>query len=178
MYRAAHKRTYTIFVFFSLMLAVTLPALATPAPPTQVELTRAEMQNKQFTFKIRKDGARTSINLHFPGRLLAKEFRLVPHSTSVLIRNKAGDDIAMTDNWVANNEVLSIDTSYNHLTADASVAITYVCAKAGNDGCYGATIFRMSSISKFIEANPDAVNLPLTCKKVPGTAIEMFDCTQ
>lgn len=178
MYRAASKRTDTIFVLFLLTLAVTLPALATAPPPNEVELTRAEMQSKQFSFKIRKNGTSTSIDLRFPGRLLAKEFRLVPHSTSVVIRNKAGNDIARTDNWVANNEVLSIDTSYNHVMSDASVAVTYVCAKASNDGCYGATIFRISSVSKFIEANPDAVNLPLKCKKVPGSAIEMFDCTQ
>jgi hypothetical protein len=173
----AHRRIGSIILLLASMFFCTSVAWAT-VPPDYVELTRAEMQGRQFTFKIHMYDAWSTIELQFPKRSRGREFWLVPYSTYIVVKAKAGEVIASTPNHVENNEVLSIGASYNHLISDVSVSITYGCARADTNECYGATTFAIPSVSKFIDANPDALNLPIHCQKVPGSAIEILDCTK
>ena len=163
------------FLFLALIILGT--AKATSPPPLQVELTSAEMKSRKIAFKIHRY-QQSSIELRLPKQLLVKNFWLVPHITYVLVKNKAGGIIASTTNWVASNEDLFITSSYDHAKTDLSVSITYRCPETGSSGCYGAATFTMPSVSKFFDANPDAVNLPLKCRKVPGAPLEMYDCTE
>jgi hypothetical protein len=175
MHVKAHQRIGSVFLSLALLFFCAPRTWAT-VPPDYVELTRAEMQSRQFAFKIHRYDAMSSIELNFPKQALGRDFWLVPYSTYIVVKTKAGEVIASTHNRVENNEVLLIDASYNHLISDVSVSITYGCARTS--GCHGATTFAIPSISKLIEANPDALNLPLHCREVPGSVVKMYDCTE
>jgi hypothetical protein len=156
------------------MLFTTLRALAS-VPPDHKEPTRAEMKVLGFKYKIQRDEVSSTIDLRFPKSVFTERFALVPHMTDVVVKNSAGEVIAKTTNWIADNEFMSIVTSYNHKISDLSVSITYACARRDDSGCYGATTFSIPSVSKFIDANPDLVNLRPKCRNVTSTII---DCTK
>jgi hypothetical protein len=147
-------------------------------PPDYVELTSEEMKNRGFTFKINKYDETALIELKFPERLLVKGSSLVPRYTYVVIKNKDGDVIASTTNPVENSLLRTVDTSYKHTLSDSSVSIGWGCPTSGASECHGAAITRISSVSKFFEANPDAANLPLKCRKVPNSKLEIWNCTE
>jgi hypothetical protein len=162
------------FLFLALMLFNTSRAFAS-VPPDHKEPTRAEMRAMGFKYKIQKDDASSTIDLRFPKKVHSGRFALVPHITDVVVKNSAGEEIAKTTNWIADNELMSVVTSYDHKVSDLSVSITYACARRGNSGCYGATTVNIPSLSKFIDANPDLVNLRPKCRKVTST---INDCTK
>lgn len=92
-----------------------------------------------------------------------------------MIKNSAGEVIAGTIDSVAVNQFMALGTSYDHKVADVSVSVTYACINRSKSGCYGATTFSIPSVSKFIVANPDALNLQPKCRNVTSMII---DCTQ
>lgn len=146
-------------------------------PPEYVELTSAEMKSRGFTFKIDRYNDHASIELKFPSQLRGREAWLVPLYTYVVIKNKSGEVIASTTNWVVKNDTLTIVSSYNTALSDLSIAIDYGCPITGSPGFGCGTTFRIASVSKFFDENPDAINLPLKCRKVPGYKLEILDCT-
>lgn len=162
------------FVPFIFMLSSSLRATAS-VPPDYKEPTRAEMKSMGFKYRLMKDEAGSSIDWNFPKSVRGERFALVPHSTQVIVRNLAGEEIAKTDNWVAGNNFMSILTSYDHKISDVSLSITYACARKDTSGCYGATTLSIPSVSKFIDANPDLVNLRPKCRNVTSMII---DCTK
>lgn len=162
------------FLFFALLLITTMNAFAS-VPPDYKEPTRVEMRALGFKYKIQKDEVSSSFDLRFPKSVRNERFTLVRHSTDVVVKNLAGEVIAKTINWVAGNEFMSIVTSYDHKISDLSVSITYTCARRGEKGCYGATTLSIPSVSKFIDANPDLVNLRPKCRNVTSTVV---DCTK
>lgn len=161
-------------LFFALVFIATLRAFAS-VPPDYKEPTRAEMRSLGFKYKIQRGGVKSSIDLRFPKSVRSERFALVPHSTDVVVRKLTGEVIAETTNWVAGNEYMSIVTSYDHTVSDLSVSITYTCAMRGKNGCYGATTLSIPSVSKFIDANPDLVNLRPRCRNVSSVVV---DCTK
>lgn len=157
-----------------LMPFTTLSAFAS-VPPDYIEPTRAEMKTLGFKFAIQRRGSSSSIELRFPKHVRAKGFSLVPDTTQIVVKNSAGEVIATTTNWVSDNEFMSVETSYNHEVSDVSVSVTYACERRRKNDCYGASTFSIPSISKFIVANPDAVNLRPRCRNVTSILI---DCTK
>jgi hypothetical protein len=170
-----HRRIGPVFLFLALVVFGTAKAI--PPPPDRVELTSAEMKGRNIAFKIHRY-RESSIELRFPKRLLVKDSWLVPYYTYLVVKNKAGDTIASTTNQVLDNENPSISGAYDHAISDLSVSITYGCPQAGSSSCHGATTFAMSSVSRFFDANADAVNLPLKCRKVADAPLDMDDCTE
>lgn len=162
------------FPFCVLMLCITGRAFAS-VPPEYKELTRAEMRSLGFKFAIKRDNVSSSIDLRFPKHVLVERFRMIPHTTDIVVKNTAGQVLATATNWISGNDDRSLDTSYNHKVSDVTVTVTYACEKARKDGCYGATRLRILSVSSFIVSNPDAVNLLPKCRKVTSLVI---DCTQ
>lgn len=158
------------FVFFSMS-----GAWAT-SPPNYVELTSAELANRKFKFDIQRIDTRSSIELNFPGKAYINGFWLVPSSTYVVVKNKDGKVIAWTINYVKASTPMSIMTSYDHDISDMSVSITYKCEHP--TGCFGAATFGISSISKFIEANPHADGLQPKCHKFRGQMVEIVNCKE
>lgn len=144
-------------------------------PPEYKEPTRAEMKSLGFKYRILKDAAGSTIDWYFPKSVRGERFSLVPHSTTVIVRNLAGEEIARTTNWVAGNNFMSIETSYDHKVSDVSMSITYACASKGDSGCYGAKTLSIPSVSKFMYANPDLVNLRPKCRNITSLVI---DCTK
>jgi hypothetical protein len=159
---------------FLVILFSSLSANAS-VPPEYKEPTRAEMKSLGFKYRILKDAAGSTIDWHFPKSVRGERFSLVPHSTTVIVRNLAGEEIARTTNWVAGNNFMSIETSYDHKVSDVSMSITYACASKGESGCYGATTLSIPSVSKFMDANPDLVNLRPKCRNITSLVI---DCTK
>jgi hypothetical protein len=49
---------------------------------------------------------------------------------------------------------------------------------SGGSEFHGAAITRISSVSKFFEANPEAVNLQLKCRRVLISRLRIWDCTE
>jgi len=164
-------------VFLLLALMVFGMAKALPPPLDQVELTSAEMKSRKIAFKIHRY-QESSIELRLPKRLRVKDSWLVPYSTYLVVKNKAGDMIASTTNQVLDNENPSFSGVYDHAVSDLSVSITYGCPQTDRGSCHGATRFVMSSVSRFFDANPDAVNVPLKCRKVVDAPLDMYDCTE
>jgi hypothetical protein len=144
-------------------------------PPEYKELTRAEMKSLGFKYRLLKDAAGSTMDWHFPKSVRGDRFTLVPHSSRVIVRNLAGDEIGRTTNWVAGNNFMSIETSYDHKVSDVSLSITYTCPGKGESGCYGATTLGILSVSKFMDANPDLVNLRPKCRNITSLVI---DCTK
>lgn len=161
-------------MFFSIMFVGSLSANAS-VPPDYKEPTRAEMKNLGFKYRLLKDEAGSSLDLHFPKSMQVGRFTLFPNSTNVIVKNSAGEVIARTKNWVAGNEFMSILTSYNHKVSDIAVSVTYACARAVDSECYGATTFSIPSVSKFFDANPDIVNLRPKCRNLTSA---ISDCTK
>jgi hypothetical protein len=163
----------------SLLLALLLfsisKAFAT-TPPDYLELTSAEINNRKFKFDIRKIDTRSSIELNFPKQVFVNGFWLAPDSTYVKIKNKAGKEIGWTINYIKGSAAHSIITSYNHDVSDLSVSITYRCEHPS--GCFGSATFGISSISSFIEANPDADGLQPKCHQITGQMIEIVNCKE
>lgn len=168
-----HQCSKNFFVF-ALFFITALRVFAS-VPPDYKEPTRAEMRALGFKYRIQRDEVSSSIDLRFPKTVRGEQFEFVPHSTDVVVKNLAGEVIAHTTNWVAGNEFMSIETSYNHKVSDLSVSITYTCARRGENGCYGATRLSIPSVSKFIDANPDLVNLRPKCRNVSSIIV---DCTK
>ena len=158
-----------VFVLFSSMRA------NASTPPEYKEPTRAEMKSLGFKYRLLKDEAGSSIDWHFPKSIRGERFALVPHSTSIVVKNLAGEKIATSTNWVEGNNFMSILTSYDHKVANVSLSITYTCARKNGSGCYGATTLSIPSVSKFMDANPDLVNLRPKCRNITGMII---DCTK
>jgi hypothetical protein len=168
------KSCAILFLFCAHIPFATLSAFAT-APPEYVEPTRAEMKSLGFKFAINRDNAGSSIDWRFPKHVRNKSFTLAPHSTTIVVTDLAGKVIARTTNWISDNPFMSLDTSYDHKVSDVSVAVTYACGRGSKKGCYGATTFSIPSVSKFILANPDAVNLRPKCRRVTDVIV---DCTK
>lgn len=145
------------------------------APPESRELTRADMKSLGFKFAIKRDNATSSIDLRFPKQVLTERFAMVPHTTDIVVRNTAGQVIASTTNWISGNSDTSLETSYNHKVSDVSVTLTYACEKSRKTACHGASQLRIPSVSTFIAANPDAVNLRPICRKLTSLIV---DCSQ
>lgn len=162
------------FLFIVFMCIGSLQAIAS-APPDHKEPSRAEMKSLGFKYRLLRDAGGSTIDLHFPKSVPGERFTLVPHSTAVVVKNSAGEVIARTINWVADNEFLSVLTSYDHKISDLSVSITYVCPRKGSKGCYGATTYSIPSVSAFIDANPDIVNLRPKCRNITSIIV---DCTK
>lgn len=162
-----------LLVFLAILFS-SLRANAT-VPPEYKEPTRAEMKSLGFKYRLLKDAAGSTIDLHFPKSVRGERFALVPHSTTVIVRNLAGEEISRATNWVAGNNFMSILTSYDHKVSDVSLSITYACASKGYSGCYGATTLSIPSVSKFMDANPDLVNLRPKCRNITSMII---DCTK
>lgn len=150
-------------------------ALAT-IPPSYFELTSAELTNWKFKFDIQRIDTQSAIDLNFPEQVFVNGFWLVPSSTYVVVKNESERVIAWTINYVKGNTPKSIVTSYDHHVSDVSVSVTYKCGHA--TGCFGAATFGISSISKFIEANPDADGLQPKCHKVTGQMVELVNCKE
>jgi hypothetical protein len=163
------KRAGLAILFFTLSL--TSKAFAA-VPPDYIELTSVEMKSWGFKVKIQRDDANSSIDLSFPKSMLRGKYGLAPHSTEVIVKNPAGEVIARTANWVADSGLNSIVTSYDHKVSDLSVSVTYACKRNGNSECYGATAFSISSVSQFINANPDVVNVRPKCRNVTSNIID------
>jgi len=172
--RIGMNQWHKCFLLFALVLITSSRAFAS-VPPEYKEPTRAEMKALGFKYKIQRDDASSSIDLRFPKSVRNQRFTLIPHSTEVIVKNLEGGVIARTTNWVKGNEFMSIVTSYEHKVSDLSVSVTYTCAKWGENGCYGATTLSIPSVSRFINANPDLVNLRPKCRNVTETVI---DCTK
>jgi len=168
------NRCSKLFVLVAFMLFSTLRASAS-VPPEYKEPTRAEMKSLGFKYRILKDEAGSSISWYFPKSVRGERFALVPHSTEVVVRNLSGDEIATTTNWVAGNNFRLILTSYNHEISDVSLSITYACARNAGSGCFGATTLSIPSASKFMDENPDLVNLRPKCRNITSMVV---DCTK
>ena len=167
-------RLPVVLLFTAIMLFPALRAYSS-APPEYKEPTRAEMKDLGFKLKIDRYGDTSSIDLRFPKQVLGEQFALSLHSTDRVVNNFAGGVIARATNWNEDNGMMPIVTAYNHRVSDVSVSVTYACAREAKRGCYGAATFRIPSVSKFIDANLDLVNLLPTCRKVTST---IFDCTE
>jgi hypothetical protein len=159
-----------VFALFSMSRA-----LAT-VPPDYFELTSTELTNRKFKFDIQRIDTQSSIDLDFPEQVFVNGFWLVPSSTYVVVKNKDGKVIAWTINYIKGSAPKSIVTSYDHDVSDVSVSVTYKCEHA--TGCFGAATFGISSISKFIEANPDADGLQPKCHKFTGEMVEIVNCKE
>jgi hypothetical protein len=170
---------FLLFLLFGLSILGTPEVLAT-VPSDYVELTSAAMKSRGFTFEINKDNDHAWIDLKFPGKIFSKDEMLVPLYTYVVVKDMAGDMIASTTNWVVKNDTLNIVSSYNPRLSDMSISINYGCPITGSVQFRCGTVFRISSVSKFFDENPDALNLPLKlmCTKVQGSTVEVFDCTE
>lgn len=155
------------------MLSITSRACAS-VPPDLREPSSAELKDLGFKFKIQRDEVNSSIDLRFPKNVRARGFHLVPHITDLVVRNRAGKEIARASNWVADNEFRSIVTSYDHKVSDLSVSVTYACARKSGGQCSGAIRFSIPSVSKFIDANPDVLNMRPRCRNISSMVI---DCT-
>ena len=145
-------------------------------PPYYVELTSAELRNRKFKFDIQRIDTQSSIDLHFPEKVFVNGFWLVPSSTYVVVKNESGKVIAWTITYIKGNTPKSIVASYDHHVSDVSVSVAYKCEHAA--GCFGAATFGISSISKFIEVNPDADGLQPKCHKVTGQMVEIVNCKE
>lgn len=161
-------------VFFALALLSASRAIAS-VPPDYKEPARAEMKKLGFKYRLSKNATGSSIDLHFPKSVRTGRFTLVPHSTDVIVNDLAGVEISRSTNWVADSDFRSVLSSYNHKVADVSVSVTYACGKTGDSECYGAATFSIPSVSKFIDANPDIVNLRPICRNITRLII---DCTK
>lgn len=168
MYKCVKLLVILVILFSSLRANASVP-------PEYKEPTRAEMKSLGFKYRLLKGASGSTMNWHFPKSVRGERFALVPHSTTVIVRNLAGEEIARTTNWVAGNNFMSIETSYDHKVSDVSMSITYACASKGDSGCYGATTLSIPSVSKFMDANPDLVNLRPKCRNITSMVI---DCTK
>lgn len=164
-----------IFPLFSALLFFSTFGALASVPPDYREPTIAQMINLGFKFRIRRDAEDTSFELHFPKILRTDRFTLVPQMTDVIVKSIAGEAIAKTTNWVAQNKFMLVDMSYRQKESDLSVSVTYTCPANGYKGCYGATILSIPSVSEFINKNPDLVNVRPKCRKVSNSII---DCTK
>ena len=164
-------------VFSALILFPALDADAS-SPPDYKEPTRSEMKDLGFKLKMDRYRDTSSIELRFPKQVLGERFTLALHSTDLVVSNFAGEVIARTTNWNEGNGMMSIVTAYNHDVSDVYVSVTYACARKARRGCYGATTFQIASVSKFIDANPDRVNLPPICRNATSTVLDCTDSTK
>jgi len=162
------------FLLCASILITTSSALAN-VPPEYAEPTRAQMKSLGFKFAINKNNAISSIDWHFPKHVLNREFSLVPDTTDIIVKDLSGNVIARATNGISGSPIMSVDTSYNHKVSDVSISVTYACGRSRKKGCYGATTFSIPSVSKFILANPDALNLRPKCQKVTDVIV---DCTK
>ncbi|MGI4844327.1 MAG: hypothetical protein ACRYF7_13525 [Janthinobacterium lividum] len=133
------------------------------------------MKSLGFKFAIERNDIASGIEWHFPRHVRNRFFKLSPHTTTILVKDLDGKLIARTENRVADSPFRSTSTSYDHHVADVSVTVTYACGKDSEKECYGATTYTIPSVSKFILANPDAVNLKPKCQKLTDLII---DCTK
>jgi len=162
------------FLLCAYILITTSSALAN-VPPEYAEPTRAQMKSLGFKFAINKNNAISSIDWHFPKHVLTREFSLVPDTTDIIVKDLSGNVIARATNGISGSPIMSVDTSYNHKVSDVSISVTYACGRSSKKGCYGATTLSIPSVSKFILANPDALNLRPKCQKVTEVIV---DCTK
>jgi hypothetical protein len=167
-------KSYTMLFLFCAHIPLTISSAFAGVPPEYVEPTRAHMKSLGFKFAINKNGSSSSIEWHFPKVVRNKLFALAPHSTNIVVTDRAGKVIARTTNRVS-DQSMALYTSYNHEVSDVSVAVSYTCGRSSEKECYGATTFIIPSVSKFIRANPDALNLRPKCQRVTDMVI---DCTQ
>ncbi|SFG87195.1 hypothetical protein SAMN05518865_1213 [Duganella sp. CF458] len=161
-------------LLFALTHFAALHAFAS-VPPDLKEPTRAELRELGFKYKIRKGEVNSTIDLHFPENVRAGQFALAPYITEIVVKDSAGEVIAESTNWISDNRFKTVVASYNHKVSDVAISITYACTKRGENGCYGATTISIPSVSKFINANPDLVNLRPKCRNVTSTVV---DCTK
>lgn len=161
-------------LLFALTHFAALHAFAS-VPPELKEPTRAELRDLGFKYKIQRDEVNSTIDLRFPEKVRFGRFALVPHTTDVVVKTPAGEVIARSSNWISDNRFRSIVTSYNHKISDLAVSVTYACATKAERGCYGATTISIPSSSKFINANPDLVNIRPKCRNVTSIVV---DCTK
>lgn len=133
------------------------------------------MKSLGFKFAINRQADSSSIDWHFPKYIRNNSFSLTPHSTAVVVKDVAGNVIARTTNWISDNEIKILTSSFNHEISDISISVTYACGRSSKKGCYGATTFSIPSVSKYILANPDAVNLRPKCSRVTDMIV---DCTK
>lgn len=168
------KSHAVLFLFCAHILFTTSNALAN-VPPEYVEPTRAQMKSLGFKFAINRNNAVSSIAWHFPKHVRNREFSLVPHTTNIIVKDLSGTVIARTTNGISGSPIMSFDTSYNHNVSDVLISVTYACGRGSKKGCYGATTLSIPSVSKFILANPDALNLRPKCQKVTEMVV---DCTK
>ena len=159
------------FLFCAHILFTTSSALAN-VPPEYVEPTRAQMKSLGLKFAIDRNNAISSIDWHFPKHVLNREFSLVPHTTNIIVKDLSGNVIARATNGISGSPIMSFDTSYNHKVTDVSISVTYACGRSSKKGCYGATTLSIPSVSKFILANPDALNLRPKCQKVTEMIVD------
>lgn len=162
-------------LLFSIFAALVTPRAEAMVPPEYVELTRDEMSSLGFKFTLRRGETGSSIDLQFPKQLRVNRFGLVPHSTTLVVRDANGNEIARALNWVAENEFRSIMSSYREAETDLTIAVTYACPRKAKNGCYGAKTFEIPSVSRFFDSNPNYVNLPQICKMVSAN---VYDCTE
>jgi len=153
------------FLLCAYILITTSSALAN-VPPEYAEPTRAQMKSLGFKFAINKNNAISSIDWHFPKHVLTREFSLVPDTTDIIVKDLSGNVIARATNGISGSPIMSVDTSYNHKVSDVSISVTYACGRSSKKGCYGATTLSIPSVSKFILANPDALNYDRNVRKL------------
>lgn len=165
-----------LFVFYVCMPLTIFSAFA-GVPPEYVEPTRSEMKSLGFKFAITKDNVGSSLDWRYPKHVRNQHSSLGPSTTEVTVKNTAGKVIARITNSVSSTEFMALSTSFDHKVSDVSVSVTYACTNKSRskNGCYGATTYSIPSVSKFIAANPDALNLRPKCRKVTEMVI---DCTK